>query len=109
VNEKIDRFRSDLLAWGEENVRHFPWREFDADLYESFVAEFFLTQTLATNVAKVYPSFVERYPTLDSLRSASEEYIVEIIRPLGFYSQRAEALVEIADTVDTLPTDPTEL
>ena len=109
MNENIERFRSGLLAWGEENVRRFPWRESDASLYEVFVAEFFLTQTPATNVAKVYPSFVERYPNLDSLRRASEEELVEIIRPLGFYNQRAEALVEIANSVDTLPTEPTEL
>jgi A/G-specific adenine glycosylase len=109
VDENIERFRSGLLAWGEENVRRFPWRESDASLYEVFVAEFFLTQTPATNVAKVYPSFVERYPNLDSLRRASEEELVEIIRPLGFYNQRAEALVEIANSVDTLPTEPAEL
>jgi len=109
VNEKIERFRSDLLAWGAENARYFPWRESDASLYEVFIAEFFLTQTPASNVAKVYPSFVEHFPTLDSLRDASEDDLVEIIRPLGFYNQRAEALVEIADTIDTLPTDPSEL
>jgi len=109
VDEVIDQFRSDLLAWGAENVRRFPWRDPDADLYEVFVAEFFLTQTPASNVAKVYPHFVERYPTLNSLQDASKADIVELIRPLGFYNQRSEALVTIADTVDTLPTDPAEL
>jgi A/G-specific adenine glycosylase len=57
----------------------------------------------------VYLDFVERYPTLDSLLGAPEEDIVEIVRSLGFYNQRAEALSTIADTVDTLPTDPAEL
>jgi A/G-specific adenine glycosylase len=109
VNAKIERFPSELLAWGTENVRQFPWRDPDASLYEVFIAEFFLPQTPASNVAEVYPLFVERYPTFDSLRDASEDDLVEIIRPLGFYNQRAEALVEIADTIDTLPTDPSEL
>jgi A/G-specific adenine glycosylase len=32
-----------------------------------FVAEFFLTQTPADNVATVYPGFIERFPTLDAI------------------------------------------
>jgi len=60
------RFPTNLLEWGQENRREYPWRESNRTLYEVFVAEFFLTQTPVDNVAAVYPSFLERFPTLDT-------------------------------------------
>jgi A/G-specific adenine glycosylase len=107
--ESEDRFRTDLLEWGKENRREYPWRESNRTLYEVFIAEFFLTQTPADNVEAVYPSFLERYPTLDAISEVSENELVEIIEPLGFQNMRAGALKEIASTHDHLPTEPESL
>ncbi|MEE6211093.1 hypothetical protein U3A55_13165 [Salarchaeum sp. III] len=104
-----EQFRTHLLNWGQDNIRSFPWREPDRTLYEVFVAEFFLTQTPAHNVATVYPRFLSQFPSLDAIRSATESELVEIIRPLGFYNMRASALKQIAETNDTLPDTPSEL
>ena len=65
LSEAERRFRTNLLKWGQENRREYPWRESNRTLYEVFVAEFFLAQTSADNVAAVYPGFLERFPTLD--------------------------------------------
>src|SRR6056297_1648545 len=103
------RFREDLLEWGEENLREYPWREPDRTLYEVFVAEFFLTQTPADNVAAVYPRFLKRFPTLDAIAEASEDELVEAIEPLGFQNMRAVALKQISSTHEQLPTEPEPL
>lgn len=103
------RFRTNLLEWGKENRREYPWREPDRTLYEVFVAEFFLTQTPANNVAAVYPKFLERFPTLEEIAEASEHELVEAIEPLGFQNMRAEALKQIASTYDHLPTESESL
>ena len=98
-----ERFRVGLLAWGEENQREYPWREPNQSLYEVFVAEFFLTQTPADNVAQVYPSFLKRFPSLTAVREADPTKIEATIEPLGFQRMRTEALIEIAEEHDVLP------
>lgn len=104
-----ERFQADLLRWGQDHTRSFPWREQGRSLYEVFVAEFFLTQTPADNVAAVYPRFLDRFPSLDAVREATEAELVKIIRPLGFYNMRASALKQIADNHETLPDTASEL
>lgn len=102
---RISRFREDLLVWADDNLRQFPWRDPDKSLYQVFVAEFFLTQTPAGNVAEVYPDFVERFSSLPDIEETSEEELVESITPLGFQNMRAEALKAIASENSSLPTD----
>lgn len=99
----VERFRADLLEWGVDNVREFPWRDPDASLYEVFVAEFFLTQTPAENVADVYLEFIERFPSLPAVDRAAREDLVGVIEPIGFYNMRADALKQIAAEYETLP------
>ena len=102
-HSREDRFRTSLLEWGEEGLRDFPWRETDRSLYEVFVAEFFLTQTPAENVAEVYPNFLERFPDLRAIESADQQEIVDVIEPLGFYNIRSDALQSIAKEREELP------
>lgn len=102
-------FRSELLEWGETNRREFPWRERKRSLYEVFVAEFFLTQTPAENVDRVYPEFLERFPSLEAIEQASEQELKDIIEPLGFYNMRSAALKQIADDNDQIPETPAAL
>lgn len=104
-----DRFRDDLLHWAETHLREFLWREDTATLFETFVAEFFLTQTPAKNTAEVYPEFLNRFPSLDHIRDASKEELTRTIEPLGFQNMRAEALTEIANDHEELPTTVDEL
>lgn len=109
TDERKDRFRSDLLEWGDENVRSFPWRDPDTSFYEVFVAELFLTQTPADNVAAVYPTFLERFPDLAAIRESSTEELLDVIRPLGFQNQRAKTFEILAASYDEIPQKKTEL
>lgn len=96
LSEAERRFRTNLVEWGQENHCEYPRRESNRTLYEVFVAEFFLTQTPADNVAAVYPSFLERFPTLDAISEANEDELVKLIEPLGFKNMRSAALKQIA-------------
>lgn len=109
VSSKEEQFRSSLLAWASENTRDFPWREPDRSLYDVFVAEFFLTQTPANNVAAVYTEFLDEFPSLEAIEAAHEDDLAEVIEPLGFYNIRSRALKEIAEENDGLPDTTDEL
>jgi A/G-specific adenine glycosylase len=74
-------------------------------VYEVFVAEFFLTQTPADNVAGVYPTFLSRFPSLEAVDSADGDELEATIEPLGFQRMRTEALQQIANEHDQLPRD----
>lgn len=90
-----ERFQKDLLQWSRGNLREFPWREEDRTPFEILVAEIFLKQTRASTVADIYPAFMSEYPGPEALQEASKEEIIELIRPLGLYNHRADALKEI--------------
>lgn len=104
-----DKFRSDLLQWSQDNLREYPWREPNRSFYEVFIAEFFLTQTPAENVAKLYHDFLSRYPALSDIRAAEVGELAEVIEPIGFHNQRARWLQEIAQSHDRLPRSREEL
>lgn len=107
--ESADNFRETLLSWGTDNYRWYPWREADRSVYEVFIAEFFLTQTPADNVADVYPEFLEKYPSVEVLHKADPGKIESTIEPLGFQRMRTEALTQIGSEHDSLPRDRDEL
>lgn len=95
----IDRFRTDLLAWAEDNLRSFPWREPDASPYEILLAEIFLKQTRSSTVARILPQVLDQYPDPGSLAEADREDLIDLIHPLGLYNHRSKALMEIGAAV----------
>lgn len=108
-SDNTEKFRAELLEWADENLRSFPWRETDSSFYEVFIAEFFLTQTPAENVAQIYPTFIDRYPSLKAIEQADRETLEDEIQPLGFHQMRARALSKIANKWDELPKNVDEL
>ena len=71
-----------LLKWHVHNRRWFPWRD-ESDPYKIFIAEFFLQRTPAERVAKIYPLFVNRYPTPYILEQENPSQLVEQYKSLG--------------------------
>lgn len=103
-------FSEELLAWGMENRREFPWRCSEASLYEVFIAEFLLTQTPADAVAQVYPRFISRYGSIQDIERSHVDELADLIEPLGLQNRRSKALKQIAEQVNgELPPDPEEL
>gem|GEM_PF-1608560 len=109
--ERAVEFREGLLTWSRGNLREFPWREPERRFYEVLMSEFFLARTRAVVVARVIPEFLQEFPDLPALREADEDQIAEVIRPTGLQNRRAEALKELAQTVDgnTIPRSAEEL
>lgn len=94
INQEINWFRDELLAWGEKHRRKFPWRN-TTDAYAILVAEFMLQKTNAPLVAPLYEKFMEQYPTVEALAEAEFIDIKNILQPLGL-SFRAERLYKTA-------------
>lgn len=75
-------FRRDLIAWGNEHFRSFPWR-FTRDPYHILLAEVMLHRTQAPQVVPIYERFFEKYPDLPSLSYATSEDLHYILYSLG--------------------------
>jgi A/G-specific adenine glycosylase len=93
-SSKINWFRTQLSAWGKQNLRDFPWRN-TSNPYDIFIAEFLLQKTNADTVAPIYKIFLIEYPTIQDLERASVEDLENILKPLGLFF-RAERLHQCA-------------
>jgi len=71
----IKEFRSALLAWFDAGARDLPWRQ-TRDPYAIWVSETMLQQTRVAVVKDYYTRFLAKFPTLESLASASEEEVL---------------------------------
>ena len=93
--------------------RPFPWRDQKASPFSILVAEILLKQTHAEKVEKVWPSLVAKYPDAKGLAVADPDELYGMIAELGFGSQRARALIDLASAImevgSKLPTQPSEL
>lgn len=107
----IGWFRNRLLAWANNNLRNYPWRE-TTNPYSIMVAEILLQRSDADTVAPIYQAFVTRYPTLSKLADAELEAISKLLQPLGLFF-RAERLFQTAKILveeqRKIPQEETEL
>jgi A/G-specific adenine glycosylase len=88
------RFRRRLLAWYRSCGRDLPWRN-TSDPYHILVSEVMLQQTQVERVLPKYHEWLEKYPSLQALASASEDDVSATWRPLG-YNIRPRRLHAIA-------------
>ncbi len=93
---RVSAVRRRLLGWAAENLRDFPWRRRGVTPYEVLVAELLLKRTTATAAARVYPTFIERYPDVRALSMADETELSAVLQPLGLSRQRAQVITELA-------------
>lgn len=75
-------FRKLLIAWGQENLRAFPWR-LTRDPYLVLMSEIMLHRTQAPQVVPVYERFIVHYPDISSLAQAKKEDLHEVLYSLG--------------------------
>jgi A/G-specific adenine glycosylase len=105
-------FRRRLLRWFRGHGRDLPWRR-TRDPYHVLVSEFMLQQTQVSRVEPYYRRFLARYPSMESLASASAAAVQESWEGLGYY-RRAANLHRLAQEVvenraGVIPADPQEL
>jgi A/G-specific adenine glycosylase len=100
---------AELLAWFEENRRDLPWRR-RRDPYAVLVSEVMLQQTQVGRVVPRFETWMERWPTVESLAGAGLDDVIRAWQGLG-YNRRAVSLHRAARIVakDGWPTDLTEL
>src|SRR4051794_35479975 len=87
---RIGAVKRRLLAWYETTGRDLPWRH-TRDPYAILVCEVMLQQTQVDRVVPRYLRWLERWPTADSLASASAADVIVEWQGLG-YNRRAVTL-----------------
>src|SRR5450756_2226759 len=80
----VEEIRSEILEWGDKNLRDFPWRN-THDPYKIIIAEIMLHRTNADQVKPVYEKFIEDFPDFSSIVRAGSKNIGTEIQSLGLF------------------------
>ena len=106
------KFSTKIIGWYDKNKRDLPWRKTN-DPYKIWISEIILQQTRIDQGTDYYLRFIERFPDIQALATASEEDVLKSWQGLGYYS-RARNLHHTARTIEKtyngiFPSDFTEL
>ncbi len=98
--ERIQAFVGIIWQWYESHKRSLPWRDLtDPDptdrAYKILVSEIMLQQTQVPRVIVTYRNFLERFPRLSDLATASNRDVLIAWRGMG-YNSRALRLRDAA-------------
>ena len=92
-----------LLKWYAQNKRELPWRKlYKNNLpnpYYVFVSEYMLQQTTVNTVKERFIEFINYWPTLKKLATATEPQILKFWSRLGYYS-RARNLLKASKIIN---------
>jgi A/G-specific adenine glycosylase len=96
----MGKFATQIIRWQEQSGRHdLPWQG-TRDPYRIWVSEIMLQQTQVSAVIDYYARFMARFPTLESLATASLDEVMPYWAGLGYYA-RARNLHKAAVIVHT--------
>lgn len=95
--KQIKILQSDLLKWFEKAKRDLPFRQ-SKDPYSIWISEIMAQQTQIDTLIPYYNRFVENFPNVFSLASASEDQVIKAWEGLGYYS-RARNLHQAAKII----------
>jgi A/G-specific adenine glycosylase len=80
-------FSDRLLAWWDIHGRKdLPWQH-PRSVYRVWVSEIMLQQTQVVTVIPYFQRFIERFPDLESLASASQDDVLALWAGLGYYAR----------------------
>ena len=83
----MDSFAQAVLAWYWQHGRHdLPWQK-DKSLYRTWVSEIMLQQTQVATVIPYFENFMQRFPDIAMLASASQDDVLLHWAGLGYYSR----------------------
>ena len=91
------RLATRLLNWYRQQGRSLPWRG-HPDPYAVWVSEIMLQQTRVEAVIPYFERWIQQFPTVRDLASASEQDVLNAWEGLGYYS-RARNLHKAAKIV----------
>ena len=75
-----------LLQWYATHARQLPWRN-TRDPYRIWISEIILQQTRVAQGYDYYLRFLERFPDVTTLATASEDEVLRMWQGLGYYSR----------------------
>lgn len=82
----MDFFNSPIHTWYSLFKRDLPWRN-TRNPYFIWLSEIILQQTRIDQGLAYYMRFIEEFPTISDLASASEHQILKLWQGLGYYSR----------------------
>lgn len=91
---KVVNFAGKIRGWYDKKKRVLPWRGI-RDPYTIWISEIILQQTRIDQGSGYYRRFMEAFPRVEDLASASLDEVLKIWQGLGYYS-RARNLHEAA-------------
>ena len=103
----MNPFSRIILDWYAQNGRDLPWRR-TKDPYAVWLSEIILQQTRIVQGKAYWERFMERFPTVEDLASASEDEVLRLWEGLGYYSRArnlhaaAKQIVALGGFPDTL-------
>ncbi len=106
--KRIRQIRRRVLRFYDRHKRDLPWRH-TSDPYAIWISEVMLQQTRVETVRDRWRRFLQRFPTVADLASASEQAVLREWEGLGYYSRarnlRAAAKRVVAGGSRRLPED----
>ena len=79
-------FSTALLRWFAQYGRELPWRGI-SDPYGIWVSEVILQQTRIEQGRDYWLRFMDRFPTVEALATATEDEVLRLWQGLGYYSR----------------------
>lgn len=87
ADDRIRTLASQVATWQKAHGRHgLPWQG-SRDPYRVWLSEIMLQQTQVDTVLRYYDRFLERFPTVQALGSASLDDVMPYWAGLGYYSR----------------------
>jgi len=86
TSTKAAAFRRAVMGWYAPEVRNMPWAG-ETDPYKVWLSEVILQQTQVEQGRPYYEVFVERFPSVGELASATEDEVLRLWQGLGYYSR----------------------
>lgn len=81
------KFSDKILRWYDQYGRkHLPWQQ-NRSPYRVWVSEIMLQQTQVTTVIPYFERFMECFPTVEALASASQDNVLQLWTGLGYYAR----------------------
>lgn len=96
---QIQEITQTLILWFQKNARQLPWR-FSKDPYAIWISEIMLQQTQVATVLDYWRRWMQRFPDIHALASASEQDVFEVWQGLGYYSRARNIRKAAAQIVD---------
>lgn len=84
--EIVRYFRTDLPQWFEETARDLPWRR-NREPYLVWISEIMLQQTRVDQMLPYFHRFIDRFPSVEALASASLDEVLHTWEGLGYYAR----------------------